>query len=192
MIFLSLGYQTTNMLTSNDRNVFFHSSGGKKSEIGATGLDQDFSWAALPPEALGENLFHAPSSFWHLPALPGLLPPPLISKASIFVSVLPSYHLLCVWIKYPSAPPLHKDGSSGLVAKSCPTLCNPVDCSPPGSSVHGFPQARILEWVAIPFSRGSSQRRGRTQVSCIAGGFFTTWDTREGYLLSVYYILPLW
>ena len=42
------------------------------------------------------------------------------------------------------------------VAQSCPTLCNPVDCSPPGSSVHGILQARILEWVAISFSRGSS------------------------------------
>ena len=47
-------------------------------------------------------------------------------------------------------------GGGGLVAKSCLTLCNPMDCSPPGSSVHGILQARILEWVAIPFSRGSS------------------------------------
>ena len=45
------------------------------------------------------------------------------------------------------------------VAQSCPTLCNPVDCSPPGPSVHEVLQARILEWVAIPFSRGSSQLR---------------------------------
>ena len=56
-----------------------------------------------------------------------------------------------------------------LVAQSCPTLCNPIDCSPPGSSVHGISQAGILEGVAIPFSRGSSQLRDRTQVSCIAG-----------------------
>ena len=51
------------------------------------------------------------------------------------------------------------------VAQSCSTLCDPMDCSPPGSSVHGIPQARILEWVAILFSRGSSQCRGQTQVS---------------------------
>ena len=51
----------------------------------------------------------------------------------------------------------------------CPTLCDPMDCSPPGSSVHGILQARILEWVAISFSRGSSQPRDRTWVSCIAG-----------------------
>ena len=49
------------------------------------------------------------------------------------------------------------------------TLCDPMDCSLPGSSVHGILQARILEWVAIPFSRGSSQSRDQTQVSCIAG-----------------------
>ena len=53
------------------------------------------------------------------------------------------------------------------------SLCDPVDCSLPGSSVHGILQARILEWVAMPFSRGSSQPRDRTQVSCMAGGFFT-------------------
>ena len=60
-----------------------------------------------------------------------------------------------------------------LVIQSYLTLCDPMDCSPPGSSVHRILQARILEWVAIPFSRGSSQPRDRTQVSCIAGRFFT-------------------
>ena len=50
-----------------------------------------------------------------------------------------------------------------------------MDCSPLGSSVHGILQARILEWGAIPFSRGSSQTRDQTQVSCIAGRFFTAW-----------------
>ena len=61
-----------------------------------------------------------------------------------------------------------------LFAKTCPTLCNPMDCSPSVSSVHGISQARILEWVAISFSRGSSQPRGQTHVSCLAGRFFTT------------------
>ena len=60
-----------------------------------------------------------------------------------------------------------------LVAQSSPTLCNPMDYSPPGSSVHGILQTRILEWVAVPFSRGFSRPRDRTQVSCIAGRFFT-------------------
>ena len=66
-----------------------------------------------------------------------------------------------------------------LVAQSCPTLCNPMDCSPPGPSVHGIIQERILEWVATPFSRGSSPPRDRTQVSHVAGRFFTIWATRE-------------
>ena len=60
-----------------------------------------------------------------------------------------------------------------LAAQSCPTLSDPMNCSSPGSSVHGILQARILEWVAIPFSRGSSQPRDQTRVSCIAGRFFT-------------------
>ena len=53
-----------------------------------------------------------------------------------------------------------------LVAQSCPTLCDPMDCSPPGPSVHGILQARILEWVAMPSSRGSSRPKDQTLVSC--------------------------
>ena len=60
------------------------------------------------------------------------------------------------------------------VSQSCPTLCDPMDCSPPGSSIHGILQARILEWVAISFSRGSSRTRDQTQVSRIAGRHFKT------------------
>ena len=66
-----------------------------------------------------------------------------------------------------------------LVAQSCLTLCNPVDCSLPGSSVHGIFQARILGWIAVSFSRGSSQPRKWTRVSYIAGRFFTNWVIRE-------------
>ena len=69
-----------------------------------------------------------------------------------------------------------------LVTQSCPTLCDPVDCSPSGSSVHGILQAVILEWIAIPFSRGSSQPRDRTPVSYITGRFFIIWATREAHL----------
>ena len=57
--------------------------------------------------------------------------------------------------------------------QSCPALCDPMDCNPPGSSVHGILRARILEWVAIPFSSGSFQPKAQTQVTCIAGRFFT-------------------
>ena len=60
-----------------------------------------------------------------------------------------------------------------LVTQSCPTLCNPMDHSPPGSSVLGISQARILAWIAISFTRGSCQPRNWTHVSCLAGGFFT-------------------
>ena len=65
------------------------------------------------------------------------------------------------------------------VTQSCPTLSNPSDCSLPGSSVLRVLQARILEWIAVPFSRGSSLSRYWTQVSYIAGRFFTVWATRE-------------
>ena len=60
------------------------------------------------------------------------------------------------------------------VPQSCPTHCDPMDYT-----VHGILQARMLERVAFPFSRGSSQPRDQTQVSRIAGGFFTSWATRE-------------
>ena len=68
---------------------------------------------------------------------------------------------------------------------SCLTLCNRMDCSPTGSSVQGILQARLLEWVAVPFSRGSSQPTGQTQVSWIAGRFFTIWVTREAQKVLV-------
>ena len=60
------------------------------------------------------------------------------------------------------------------VAQSCPTLCNPM-----GYTRRRILQARILEWVAFPFSRGSSQPRDGTQVSCFTGRYFTNWDTRD-------------
>ena len=65
------------------------------------------------------------------------------------------------------------------VPQSCLTLCDPMDYT-----AHGILQARILEWVAGPFSRGSSQPTDHTQVSRVAGGFFTSWATREAHLHS--------
>ena len=65
----------------------------------------------------------------------------------------------------------------------CPTVCNPMDCNPQGSSVHGILQARILEWVAMPSSRGSSWPRNQTHVSCIAGILYplsATWEAQKG------------
>ena len=66
---------------------------------------------------------------------------------------------------------VHAAATAAKSLQSCLTLCDPMDCSPPHSSVHGIFQARILEWVAI----SSSQSRDWNPVSCIAGGFFTTW-----------------
>ena len=68
--------------------------------------------------------------------------------------------------------------SESKVAQSCPTLCNPMDCSLPDSSIHGIFQARVLEWVAISFSRGSSWPSDWTRVSLIAGRRLTIWATR--------------
>ena len=65
------------------------------------------------------------------------------------------------------------------VAQLCPTLCNPMGCSPAGSSVHRIFQARVLQWVAISFSRGSFRRSDWTSVSCIVGRHLTIWATRK-------------
>ena len=73
-------------------------------------------------------------------------------------------------------------------------LSDPTDCSPPGSSVHGILQARVLEWVAMPSSKESFQPRDRTKVSHIAGRFFTIWDTREArwVFVPVLVICQVW
>ena len=76
-----------------------------------------------------------------------------------------------------------------LVAQSCPTLCDPVGCSPPGSSVHRIFQAKILEWIAISFSKRSSRPRDQTWISGTAGKFFTIWATGKTSLLK-YTFMP--
>ena len=80
-----------------------------------------------------------------------------------------------------SSQPPSGTGESDSVSRwvSRQTLCNPTDCSPPGSSVHAIPQARIVEGVAIPFSRGSSWPGDWTQVPWTAGRFFTVWALRD-------------
>ena len=77
------------------------------------------------------------------------------------------------WSKWSSRMAAGHQVCESEVSQSCPTLCDPMDCSPPGSSVHGIFQARILEWVAISFSRGSSRPRDWTWVSHITGRRFT-------------------
>ena len=91
-----------------------------------------------------------------------------------------------------SGPPAQACVCVYSVTQSCPTLCDPMDCSPPDSSVHGILQARIMEWVAMPSSRGSFQPRDWTHISCIASRFFTVWATREDKLSNHYLNHYLW
>ena len=88
----------------------------------------------------------------------------------------------CVWMSEIMMLASYKERKrkkESEVAQSCLTLCDPMDCRLSGSSVHGIFQARVLEWIAISFSRGSSRPRNQTWVSCIAGRRFTDWATRE-------------
>ena len=73
-----------------------------------------------------------------------------------------------------------------LVPKSCPILCNPMDCSPPGSSVYGISKARISEYIAISFSRRYSRPRDRTFISCIGRWILFQWATREAQAFLVH------
>jgi len=100
---------------------------------------------------------------------PPKMKPPWSSILSLpFISIL-----LCTSVKV-------------KVVQSCPTLCDPMDYT-----VHGILQARILEWVAFPFSRGSSQPRDQTRVSHIAGKFFTSWALREALCTLVLPKFPI-
>ena len=85
------------------------------------------------------------------------------------------------WLLATSGPVWCFKGVLWEATQSCPTLWDPMGCSPPGSSVHGILQARALDCIAIPFSRGSSQPRNWTWVSSNAGRFFTIWATREAW-----------
>ena len=78
---------------------------------------------------------------------------------------------------------IHPKNLLWLVTKSCLTLCDPMGCSPPGSSVHGFSQVRILEWVAISYSKGSSWPRDQTCISCIGRQIPYHWATSRAHLM---------
>ena len=77
------------------------------------------------------------------------------------------------------------------ITRSCPALCDPVVCSPPGSSDHGVLQAWILEWIDISFSRGSYWPRNRTLISFLAGRFFTRWATWK-VRNSLFFLVPFY
>ena len=100
------------------------------------------------------------------------------------------------WLNEPMSSFLSKGKSSrqlltvgGSIVKSCLTLCDPMDCSPPGSSVHGNFHARTLEWVAISSSRGSSRPKDWTHISCIGRRILYHWTTRgdNGPFLKSYF-----
>ena len=105
-------------------------------------------------------------------------PPPTLPANLAKKRPLGTHLLLTCWVSY--ALQLRACISWGASVRRCIhsqsslTLCEPMDCSSPGSSVHGISQARTLEWVACSSSRGSSRPRDRTYISCLAGGFFTT------------------
>ena len=100
----------------------------------------------------------------------------------------------CNWRKPPAGGQTVRNKQRNLYMRVCVlvtqwylALCNPMDCSLPGSSVHGILQARILKWIAIPVSRGHFHPRDRTWVSCIAGRFFIIWATREALLTGLFH-----
>ena len=91
----------------------------------------------------------------------------------------------CPWLREGVVSVLNQWKWKALVTQSCLTFCSPRNCSLPDSSVHGILQARILEWVAIPVSRRTSQLRNGTSVSCTVGSFFTIWATGEALFMVV-------
>ena len=110
---------------------------------------------------------------------------------SLYIFTLPLHFVFLIFCLYHVPFPVSLSSTESEVTPSCLTLCDPMDCSPPGSSVHGILQARILEWVAIFFSRGSSPPRDRTQVSRIAGRHFNLWATREAHKV-LKHVLKIW
>ena len=126
-------------------------------------------FSSFPPSGFAEiGIFHGTS-----PASPLYLSEVIQSWDSLREKSLPGFReFVNPWV---------------LVSQSYPTLCDPMNCSLPDSSVLGILQERILQWVAIPFCRGSSRPRdwtGITWVSCIAGRFFTTWASKEALKLQ--------
>ena len=110
----------------------------------------------------------------------------IINSAAMNIGVHVSLSILVSLVWWFEASLIYRsEKAKVLVAQLCPSVCDPMDCSPPGSSVHGTLQAAILEWVAIPFSRGSFQPRDWTWVFCTTDIFFTIWATRE----ALYWLL---
>ena len=128
--------------------------------------------------------------------------PALCNTMDYIVHEIPQPRIL-EWVTFPfsrgSSQPRNRTQVSGIAADSlsaepqsesevaqlCPALCDPMDCSLPGFSIHGIFQARILEWVTISFSRGPSRPRDPTRVSHIGGRRYNLWATREARVSSI-------
>ena len=147
-------------------------------------------YATLPMMCIMKTLDHAALSIklghgwltttWRSQISSSLPPPPICLTLSYYY-YHPHSQRKTLLLGLPSVSPFRSlmKVKESEVTQLCPTLCDPMDYSLPGSSVHGIFQARVLEWVAISFSRGCSQPRDWTWVSHIAGRRFTLWATRE-------------
>ena len=109
---------------------------------------------------------------------PKVAPAKKIQKMAVIPNLISRLIAISIktWKLFLISPEIDKRSESH---SACPTLCNPMDYT-----VHGVLQARILQQIAIPLARGSSQPRDLTQVSCIAGRFFTVWANREAHYLT--------
>ena len=123
------------------------------------------------------------SNFFHMQKRAALkvfcLPPRILHLWQYLYSIYAEEELICGTLCSSSNIPEPAMKVKVLVTQSCLTLCDPMDCSPSGSSVHGILQARILEGIAISFSRVSSWPRDRTRISLTVDRRFTVWATRE-------------
>ena len=140
-------------------------------------------WLSLPPSDAHLPAFQP---WWEDSCLPCL---PVRTREGFFCTQCPAHRPRLAGSPGGCSQRASLGWCARMHAQSCLTLCNPMDCSPPGSSVHGIFQARILEWIAIPFSRGSSQPKDWTWVSHIAGRFFAIWATREASLGWQFHII---
>ena len=137
------------------------------------------SWCVywIPQSLWRTSLFNYNSSyFWNI-GLDYTTSLPLLPISVWFLLYIFSHRFFSEWFQSLCISEVSE------VAQSCLTLCNPIDCGLPGSSIHGIFQGRVLGWVAIAFSTGSSRPRDRTQVPCIVGRRFTIWATREAVAL---------
>ena len=118
------------------------------------------------------------SLFWVNVQFSGTCPTPKLLHFKMRISLPPIYGVVYL-VSWCVCREWGVEEGEERVAQLCWTLCDPMDCSPPDSSVHGIFQATILEWVAVSFSKASSQPRDWIRVSCFAGRRFTIWATRE-------------